>query len=210
MYAREIPKAVIGRLPRYYRYVGEMMDEGIERVSSQELSARMNSTASQVRQDLNMFGDFGLQGYGYNVKKLYAEIGNIIGINRSHNIIVIGAGNLGQALVNYANFSRHGFVMKGMFDVNPRLVGLEIRGIKIQDLDNLETFIRENDIQIAALTIPKKRAPEVVQRLVNSGIKAIWNFAHTDLEVPKGVVVENVHLSESLMQLTFRVENLSA
>ena len=177
------------------------MEDGVERISSSELSARMKVTASQIRQDLNNFGGFGQQGYGYNVKYLYTEIG----IDRQHNLIIIGAGNLGQAIANYANFERRGFIIKGMFDVNPRLIGLVVRGIEIRGVEELEKFIVENDVQIAALTIPKTKAPEIADRLVKAGIKAIWNFAHTDLQVPDDVVVENVHLSESLMRLSYRV-----
>ena len=160
----------------------------------------MDLTASQIRQDLNCFGGFGQQGYGYNVKYLYSEIAKILGIDQQHNLIIIGAGNLGQAIANYTNFERRGFVIKGMFDINPKLIGLEIRSV-----DDLESFIKENEIQIAALTIPKTKAPEIADRLVAAGIKAIWNFAHTDLVVPEDVVVENVHLSESLMRLSYRV-----
>lgn len=207
MCEKEIPKAVIGRLPRYYYYLNELHEKGIERVSSYELSIRMNSTSSQVRQDFNLFGGFGQQGYGYNVQTLYREIKKILGLDRKHRMIVIGAGNLGQALVNYANFEKTGFVMKGMFDVNPRIIGLMIRGIVVQPLDYLEQFIKENDIEIAALTIPKRTAPEVADRLAKAGIKAIWNFANTDLQVPENVIVENVHLSESLMQLSFKIQN---
>ena len=159
----------------------------------------MKVTASQIRQDLNNFGGFGQQGYGYNVKYLYSEIAKILGIDRQHNVIIIGAGNLGQAIANYTNFERRGFVIRGMFDINPKLIGLVIRGIEIRSVDDLETFIRENNIQIAALTIPKTKAPEIADRLIKAGIKAIWNFAHTDLVVPDDVVVENVHLSESLI-----------
>ncbi len=202
---KEISKAVIARLPRYYRYLGELMEDGVERISSSELSARMKVTASQIRQDLNNFGGFGQQGYGYNVKYLYTEIAKILGIDRQHNLIIIGAGNLGQAIANYANFERRGFIIKGMFDVNPRLIGLVVRGIEIRGVEELEKFIVENDVQIAALTIPKTKAPEIADRLVKAGIKAIWNFAHTDLQVPDDVVVENVHLSESLMRLSYRV-----
>lgn len=200
-----ISKAVISRLPRYYRYLGELIEEGVERISSNELSTRMKVTASQIRQDLNNFGGFGQQGYGYNVKYLYSEIAKILGIDQQHNVIIIGSGNLGQAIANYTNFERSGFVIKGMFDINPKLIGLVIRGIEIRSVDDLENFIRENEIQIAALTIPKTKAPEIANRLVNAGIKAIWNFAHTDLVVPEDVVVENVHLSESLMRLSYRV-----
>lgn len=202
---KEISKAVIARLPRYYRYLGELMEDGVERISSSELSARMKVTASQIRQDLNNFGGFGQQGYGYNVKYLYTEIAKILGIDRQHNLIIIGAGNLGQAIANYANFERRGFIIKGMFDVNPRLIGLVVRGIEIRGVEELEKFIVENDVQIAALTIPKTKAPEIADRLVKAGIKAIWNFAHTDLDAPEDVIVENVHLSESLMALSYNL-----
>lgn len=141
----------------------------------------------------------------YNVKYLYTEIGKILGIDRQHNLIIIGAGNLGQAIANYANFEKRGFMIKGMFDINPRLIGLVVRGIEIRGVDDLEQFIKDNDVQMAALTIPKTKAPELADRLVNAGIKGIWNFAHLDLNVPEDVVVENVHLSESLMRLSYRV-----
>ena len=161
---KEISKAVIARLPRYYRYLGELIEEGVDRISSNELSVRMKVTASQIRQDLNNFGGFGQQGYGYNVKYLYSEIAKILGIDRQHNLIIIGAGNLGQAIANYANFEKRGFVLKGMFDVNPRLVGLVVRGVEICGIDDLENFIRNNEVQIAALTIPKSKAPEIAER----------------------------------------------
>ncbi len=205
MEGKGISRAVIERLPRYYRYLGELLEEGVERISSGELSRRMRVTASQIRQDLNNFGGFGQQGYGYNVKYLYDEIGKILGIDRQHNLIIIGSGNLGQAIANYANFERRGFIVKGMFDVNPKLIGKVVRGVEIMGVENLEDFIVENDVQIAALTIPKTKAPEIADRLVAAGIKAIWNFAHIDLDVPDDVVVENVHLSESLMRLSYRV-----
>jgi len=181
------------------------MEENVDRISSSDLAARMHVTASQIRQDLNTFGGFGQQGYGYNVRYLYNEIAKILGIDRQHNIIIIGAGHLGQAIANYANFERRGFLIKGMFDVDPNLFGKTIRGARVYSLDNLEKFVSENDIQIAALTIPKTRAMEVADRLIKSGIKAIWNFAHTDLQVDEDVLVENVHLSESLMQLSYRM-----
>ena len=208
MERKEISKAVITRLPRYYRYLGELLEEGVERISSNDLSIRMKVTASQIRQDLNNFGGFGQQGYGYNVKYLYTEIAKILGIDRQHNLIIIGSGNLGQAIANYANFERRGFIVKGMFDVNPRLYGLVVRGIEIRDVEELEKFIVEHEVQIAALTIPKTKAPEIADRLVKAGIKAIWNFAHVDLAVPDDVVVENVHLSESLMRLSYRVSSM--
>ena len=205
MERKEISKAVVTRLPRYYRYLGELIEEGVERISSNELSARMKVTASQIRQDLNNFGGFGQQGYGYNVRSLYTEIAKILGIDRQHNLVIIGAGNMGLSIANFAKFERRGFIIKGMFDINPRLIGLVVRGIEIRGVEELEKFIVDNEVQIAALTIPKTKAPEIAQRLVNAGVKAIWNFAHIDLVVPEDVVVENVHLSESLMRLSYRV-----
>ena len=202
---KQISKAVISRLPRYYRYLGELLEEGVERISSNELSQRMRVTASQIRQDLNNFGGFGQQGYGYNVKYLYTEIAKILGIDRQHNLIIIGAGNLGQAIANYANFEKRGFVIKGKFDNNPRMIEMDVRGIEIRGVDDLERFIVENKVSIAALTIPKTKAPEIADRVIKAGVKGIWNFAHVDLNVPDGVVVENVHLSESLMRLSYRV-----
>ena len=202
---RVISKAVIKRLPRYYRYLGELMENGVESISSGELSTRMSVTASQIRQDLNNFGGFGQQGYGYNVKYLYEEIGKILGLDKKHNMIIIGGGNLGQALANYVDFEKRGFYIKGIFDVNPVLKGLSVRGIQIHMLDDLEEFIRKKEIQIAALTLPKAKAEEMTELLVKYGIKAIWNFAHIDLQVPPDVLVENVHLSESLMQLSYNI-----
>lgn len=207
MEEREISKAVIKRLPRYYRYLGELLESKVERISSNELSKRMKVTASQIRQDLNNFGGFGQQGYGYNVKFLYMEIGKILGLDENHNIIIIGAGNLGQALANYASFEKRGFVFRGIFDANPRLEGVTIRGIEIRMMDELESFIKDNNIEIAVLTIPKTKAPEVAHDLVDYGVKAIWNFAHTDLHLPDNIVVENVHLSESLMRLSYNLTN---
>ena len=181
------------------------MEDGVERISSSELSARMKVTASQIRQDLNNFGGFGQQGYGYNVKYLYTEIGKILGLDKDHNFIIIGAGNLGQALANYASFERNGFILKSLFDVNPRLEGVTIRGIPVRMLDELEGYLQENDIEIAALTLPKSKAEEVADVLVANGIKAIWNFAHTDLTLPKDVIVESVHLADSLMKLSYNI-----
>ena len=202
---RKISRAVISRLPRYYRFLGELLDAGVERISSGDLSKKMHVTASQIRQDLNNFGGFGQQGYGYNVKHLYSEIGKILGLDKTHNFIIIGAGNLGQALANYASFEKSGFILKSLFDVNPRLEGISIRGIRVRMMDELVDFLHNNDIEIAALTIPKSKAVEVADILVKNGIKAIWNFAHTDLTLPKDVIVESVHLSDSLMQLSYNI-----
>ena len=200
MEQRKISRAVISRLPRYYRYLGDLLEAGVERISSNDLSKKMQVTASQIRQDLNNFGGFGQQGYGYNVKYLYTEIGKILGLDKDHNFIIIGAGNLGQALANYASFERNGFILKSLFDVNPRLEGVTIRGIPVRMLDELEGYLQENDIEIAALTLPKSKAEEVADVLVANGIKAIWNFAHTDLTLPKDVIVESVHHADSLMK----------
>ena len=202
MEEREISQAVIRRLPRYYRYLGELLEHGVERISSNDLSRRMKVTASQIRQDLNNFGGFGQQGYGYNVKYLYTEIGKILGLEEDHRMIIIGAGNLGQALANYAAFEKRGFILKGIFDVNPRLQGITIRGVPVRMIEELGEFVKDNEVEIAALTIPKDRAVEVADLLVANGVRAIWNFAHTDLNLPEHVIVENVHLSESLMQLS--------
>lgn len=205
MEEREISQAVIRRLPRYYRYLGELLENGMERISSNDLSKRMKVTASQIRQDLNNFGGFGQQGYGYNVKYLYTEIGKILGLEQDHNIIIIGAGNLGQALANYAAFESRGFILKGIFDVNPRLEGVSIRGVPIRMMDEINSFVKNNEVEIAVLTIPKDKALEVADRLVENGVRAIWNFAHTDLNLPDHIIVENVHLSESLMQLSYNI-----
>ena len=206
MQEKEISQAVILRMPRYYRYLGELLEDGVERISSNDLSKRMNVTASQIRQDLNNFGGFGQQGYGYNVKFLYEEIGKILGLNQKHNIIVIGAGNLGQALANYVKFEKLGFVITALFDVNPALEGVTVRGIKIHMLDELEDYCKDHVVDIAALTMPKEKADAIANRLVNLGIQAIWNFAHVDLDlIDKDVVVENVHLSDSLMQLSYNI-----
>ena len=205
MEQRKISRAVISRLPRYYRYLGDLLEAGVERISSSDLSKKMHVTASQIRQDLNNFGGFGQQGYGYNVKYLYTEIGKILGLVRSHNFIIIGAGNLGQALANYASFERSGFILKSLFDVNPRLEGVTIRGIPVRMVDELKDFLKNNDIEIAALTLPKSKAIEVADILVDNGVKGIWNFAHTDLSLPKDVVVENVHLSDTLMKLSYNL-----
>lgn len=201
-----ISQAVVRRMPRYYRYLRDLLEQGVERVSSNELSKLMKVTASQIRQDLNNFGGFGQQGYGYNVRFLYEEIGKILGLNQTHKLIIIGAGNLGQAIANYGRFDSLGFVTIALFDINPEIIGKEVRGIKVYSLDELETFCKNNKVDIAALTMPKQSADNTAQRLVELGINAIWNFAHVDLNVnDEKVVVENVHLSDSLMQLSYNI-----
>ena len=205
MEAKQISKAVIKRLPRYYRYLGELLEDNVERISSNDLSKKMRVTASQIRQDLNNFGGFGQQGYGYNVKYLYTEIGKILGLDTVHPMIIVGAGNLGQALANYVEFEKRGFKLAGIFDVNPVLEGIAVRGIEIQMISDLPFFMKENNIEIAILTLPKNKARDMAEILVQYGIKAIWNFAHIDLDTPEGVIVENVHLSESLMTLSYNL-----
>lgn len=203
---REISSAVIRRLPRYYRYLGELLENDVVRISSKELSIRMKVTASQIRQDLNNFGGFGQQGYGYNVEYLHEEIGKILGLNQTQNMIIVGAGNLGQALANY-DFDRIGFKVIGIFDVNPRLEGLAVRGVEIKMMDELESFIKTHDIQVVTLTVPKKQARNIAKQLEEWGVRAIWNFAPTDLHVSEAVCVKNVHLDESLMTLSYNFRN---
>ncbi|WP_026506272.1 redox-sensing transcriptional repressor Rex [Butyrivibrio sp. NC3005] len=203
--SKEISQAVISRLPRYFRYLGELRDRGVERISSQELSEIMKVTASQIRQDFNNFGGFGQQGYGYNVEYLYDEISKILGIDKKHQLIIIGTGNLGMALARYTNFSTRGFVFKGAFDSNPELYGRKIGEVTIRPVEEIEEFVKNNNIDIAVLTIPKDQATLMAERLAKCGIKAIWNFAHVDLEVPENVQVENVHLSDSLMKLSYNI-----
>lgn len=205
MEAKQISKAVIKRLPRYYRYLGELLEDNVERISSNDLSKKMRVTASQIRQDLNNFGGFGQQGYGYNVKYLYTEIGKILGLDTVHPMIIVGAGNLGQALANYVEFEKRGFKLAGIFDVNPVLEGIAVRGIEIQMISDLPFFMKENNIEIAILTLPKNKARDMAEILIENGIKAIWNFAHIDLDTPDNVIVENVHLSESLMTLSYNL-----
>ncbi len=204
---KKISAVVIRRLPRYYRYLGELVENDVQRISSKELSEKMKVTASQIRQDLNNFGGFGQQGYGYNVKYLYDKIGKILGVDEPHNMIVVGAGNIGRAICNYSDFSKRGFVIKGLFDNNPEVAGKEVAGVKVYNSEGLAQFIKDNNIEIVALTLPKVAAKEVANIVVEAGIKAIWNFAPVDLNLPKDVIVENVHLSESLMRLSYAIAN---
>ncbi len=200
-----ISSAVIKRLPRYHRYLTELMNQGVERISSNELSAMMSVTASQIRQDLNNFGGFGQQGYGYNVEYLHGEISKILCVDKNHDMIIIGGGNFGRALANYERFAEKSFVTKAIFDADPAKIGTEVRGIPILDIAALRDYLGKNKIEIAVLTIPKAEAQEMADVLVECGVRAIWNFAHLDLKVPNHVIVESVHLSESLMQLSYRL-----
>ncbi len=202
---KRISSAVIKRLPRYYRYLSELLEKGIDRISSQELSGKMNVTASQIRQDFNNFGGFGQQGYGYNVSFLHDEIGKILGLEHNYNVVIIGAGNLGQALANYGGFTKRGFRISGIFDINPDIVGKTINGIPVRSIDVIEEYVKENEVDIAALTLPKDQASRIAGRLADFGVQAFWNFASTDLNLPPQVVVENVHLAESLMRLSYKL-----
>jgi len=204
MQAKNISTAVIKRLPRYYRYLGELLAHDVVRISSKELSERMGVTASQIRQDLNNFGGFGQQGYGYQVEYLYTEIGKILGLDRKNKLIILGAGNLGVALAKSTSFEKRGFEIAGIFDVDSKIVGTSIRGIQVRHIDELEQFIKETKVEIAALTVPRSVAPALASDIVAWGIKAIWNFAPTDLHLPSDVVQENVHLAESLMRLSYK------
>lgn len=202
---RQISMAVVRRLPKYHRYLFELIQNDVDRISSKELSERIGFTASQIRQDLNNFGDFGQQGYGYNVKDLYNEIGNILGLNKEYKTVIVGAGNLGQAIANYGNFEKLGFKLQALFEINPKLIGLKIRDIEILDIDIMEDFIKSNKIDVGIICTPRSKAQTVADIMINGGITAIWNFAPMDLSVTENVVVENVHLSESLLTLTYRV-----
>jgi redox-sensing transcriptional repressor len=205
---KKISMAVIRRLPRYFRYLTDLLRVDIKRISSKELSERMGITASQIRQDLNCFGGFGQQGYGYNVESLYKEIGKILGVDKRFNTIIIGAGNMGNALANYANFKKRGYDLIGVFDVSPDRVGKEINGIKILHLDELENFIAKTRVDIAILTIPNQNISEVAERVAALGVKGIWNFSPQDLKLSGDIVVENVHLSDGLMVLGYRIKEM--
>lgn len=203
-----ISTAVIKRLPRYYRYLGELRKKEVVRISSKELSERMNVTASQIRQDLNNFGGFGQQGYGYNVEYLYTEIGKILGLDEEHEVVIIGAGNLGQAVSNYPDFARRGFAIRAVFDIKPELIGKTLGNAKIYAMSELKDYIIRHQPQIVALTLPKEHAVQVANDVVSWGVKAIWNFAPIELRLSKDVVVENVHLTESLMRLSYNLRAL--
>ena len=204
----DIPQAVITRLPRYYRYLRQLVDKGEYRISSLALSRLMGTTASQIRQDLNYFGGFGQQGYGYNVAELHNEIGKILGVDKRYGTILIGAGNLGKAMATHMNFEKRGIKLLGIFDSNRSIVGEKVADITISHTDDLDKFCSENQPIIAILCIPKTSAQEIADRLVKLGIKAFWNFSHYDLRPAySGIIVENVHLGDSLMTLAYGVNN---
>lgn len=202
---KKISMAVIKRLPRYHRYLNNLLELGIKRVSSKELSTRMGITASQIRQDLNCFGGFGQQGYGYNVESLYSEIGNILGINKTFYAIIIGAGNMGQALSNYGNFEKRGFEIIGIFDVNTDIIGKKIKDIEVMNLNDMDEFILNNKVDIAMLCVPYRETASVADRIAKLGVRGLWNFSAMDLKIPYDVIIENVHLSDSLMVLGYKL-----
>ena len=203
-----ISNSVIRRLPRYYRFLGELEDQQISKISSRELSERMHLTASQIRQDLNCFGGFGQQGYGYNVSELRKEIGRILGVDKHRKTILIGARNLGTALAVHINFEKSGCSLIGIFDSNKKIVGNPLGKLTITDIDDLEKFCRENKPEVAVLCIPKSVTKEIVDRLTELGVRSFWNFSHYDINVEhKNIIVENVHLGDSLLTLSYGVNN---
>ncbi len=205
---KNISSPVIRRLPRYYRFLGELMDIGVTRISSRELSDRMGFTASQIRQDLNNFGGFGQQGYGYSVESLYTEIGHILGLDHQYKAIMIGAGNLGKAVAVHMSFEKRGFNLIGIFDNDKRKVGTLVRNIPVTDLSELESFCRDNSVDVAIFCVPKTATPEIADRLHTIGIKNYWNFSHYDISMRyDDVIVENVHMNDSLMILCYRISD---
>ena len=205
---KKISIAVIKRLPRYYRYLSDLLDSGITKISSKELSERMNLTASQVRQDFNCFGGFGQQGYGYNGEKLYNEIAGILGIEKAYDVVMVGAGNMGQAIAKYGNFKKRGYSINAIFDIKPEIAGTEICGIPVLHIDDLVEYLKANKTDIVILTVPAKVSKNIVDMVAGLGVRGIWNFSYADLheEAEKyDLIVENVHLSDSLMILGYRL-----
>jgi redox-sensing transcriptional repressor len=206
-----VSPAVIRRLPRYHRYLGELLRNNRLRISSSELSAMMEVTASQIRQDLNCFGGFGQQGYGYNVKYLYGKISELLGVSAGYRAIIVGAGNLGRALVASHMFERRGVTRLAMFDISPELIGQEISGLPVYSIDRLEDFCGQNRPEIAVLTTPKEAAYEVALRLARAGIRGIWNFSNMELKLEEypEVIIQNIHLGDSLMTLCYEIVSRS-
>lgn len=201
----QIPLVVIKRLPRYQRVLSELSQRGVERISSQELAQTMKITASQLRQDLSCFGSFGQQGYGYRVEQLLTEVNRILGLNYGTGMVLIGAGFLGKALINYENFKKRGFIIRAVFDRDPKIIGEMVNGIKVEDVCGLSAYLRHNPTEIGIICTPDYAAQEVADILVESGIKGIWNFAPISLRVPENIHIEHVHISESLMVLSFKI-----
>ncbi len=206
MQRENVSMAVIRRMPKYYRYLHELHKNGVTRISSRALAESMGLTASQVRQDFNCFGGFGQQGYGYNVQTLCNEIASIIGIDRMHKAIIIGVGNIGHALLNNFDFLKCGFTMLAAFDTNPDLVGTSVNDVPIYHIDELSAFNEKNPVEVAVLTLPKSPAPQMAERLVNMGVRGIWNFTNIDLQLKNpDITVEDVHFADSLMTLCYRI-----
>ncbi len=205
MSEKKVSIAVAKRLPKYYRYLGEILDKGITRISSNELSQRMNITASQIRQDLNNFGSFGLQGYGYNVELLYKEIGRILGLDKEHKLVVIGAGNIGHALIKYDSFESRGFKIVGIFDKDADLIGSKIKDLEVQHVDKLKSYLTDNKIDVVVLTVPQTSVKSILDIINESTIEGVWNFTHMELSLREGIKVENVQLMDSLMTLSYKV-----
>ena len=202
-----VSTAVIKRLPRYHRYLGELLREGTLRISSAQLSRMMNVTASQIRQDLNCFGGFGQQGYGYNVKYLYGKISELLGVNEGYRAVIVGAGNLGSALAATHMFERRGITRVAMFDVDPKIIGTKICGIPVYSTSELGEFCRREGIMIGVLTVPKEAAYAVSEIMIDAGVKGLWNFANMELKIDApGVIVENIHLGDSLMALCYEIK----
>ena len=203
-----ISNSVIKRLPRYYRFLGELKNQGLTRISSRELSERMGLTASQIRQDLNCFGGFGQQGYGYNIDILQAEIGSILGLDKPKSIILIGVGNLGRTVTLHMNFETKGFHLIGLFDAKESLVGQIVKNQPVRSIDTLDEFCRENLPEAAILCIPKESAETICAQLVKLGVKAFWNFSHYDIAMNHpDVAVENIHFSDSITRLSYKMTN---
>lgn len=203
-----VSPAVIKRLPRYFRYLRELLHHDILRISSSELSEMMNVTASQIRQDLNCFGGFGQQGYGYNVKYLYGKISDILGVSSNFNAVIIGAGNLGHAIAGSNMFEHRNMNLIGIFDVSPAIIGKKIANYTVMDMADLPAFAKKRPIDIAILTVPKEFAQETAQAIANIGIRGLWNFTSTELDLKvHGIMVENVHMGDSLMRLMYEINN---
>lgn len=208
MSKKDISVSVIKRLPRYYRFTGELLKQGTVRISSGELAEKMSLTASQIRQDLNCFGGFGQQGYGYNLVELREEIGKILGVKQGYKTVLIGAGNLGRAIAEHMDFSEYGCELTGIFDIDENKAGTTVAGLTVTHISEMESFFKKELPQIAILCIPKTAAQELADRLVSYGIKAFWNFSHYDIKIShKDAVVENVHLGDSIMMLSYALTN---
>lgn len=204
---KKVSMAVIRRLPKYHRYLHELLEKEVFRISSKELSDIIGFTASQIRQDFNNFGGFGQQGYGYNVEELYRGITKILYLQKDYNVVIVGAGNMGQALANYPWLQSSGFKVRALFDVNPKLIGLKIRDLEIYDIEELESYVGENNIHVAFVCTPKEKSQEIANILSRTSIEGIWNFSPIDLKVDNDIVVENVHLSDSLFVLSYLLNN---